>query len=65
MTDPAATELARTLAVRRKRDTFTCEVCGEPFEAWARKTQPARTCSPNCRAKLFRRTRKLVTEKSA
>lgn len=52
MTDPS--DLARQLAARRKRATFVCEVCGAAFEAWARKKQQARTCSPACRQKLYR-----------
>jgi hypothetical protein len=50
----SASELGRALAAQRRRDTFSCEVCGVAFEAWARKSQPARTCSPKCRIKLHR-----------
>jgi anaerobic ribonucleoside-triphosphate reductase len=51
-------ERGRALASLRRRAGFVCEVCGEQFEAWDRKTQPARTCSGKCRARLFRRERK-------
>lgn len=44
----------RALAAQRPRDTFVCAMCGQSFEAWARKTQQARTCSPKCRVKLHR-----------
>jgi chromosome segregation ATPase len=48
----------RALAALRHRATLTCVVCGQSFEAWARKTQPARTCSPKCRVKLHRQEHK-------
>lgn len=54
--DARASYFARNLAQRRRRATFACEVCGEQFEAWARATQTARTCSGKCRVKLHRQT---------
>lgn len=56
MTD--ASDLGRALAARRRRTTAVCEVCGAAFETWARKTQQARTCSPKCRQKRWRRSGK-------
>jgi hypothetical protein len=55
MTD--ASEAARALAARRRRTIFVCEVCGQPFEAWERATQRARTCSGACRVKLHRQSK--------
>lgn len=59
MTTPS--DRGRALAALRPRTTVACEVCGAVFEAWQRKTQQARTCSPACRQKLWRRQRKLTT----
>ena len=53
-----ASEQGSQLAALRRRGTFTCAVCGQSFEAWARRTQQARTCSPKCRVKLHRRDHK-------
>lgn len=55
MTDAEdASALGRALAARRRRATYRCEVCGEPFEAWEREKQIPRTCSNRCRQKLHR-----------
>ena len=54
MATEEASVAGRALAARRRRTIFICEVCGQPFEAWARATQPARTCSGKCRVKLHR-----------
>ena len=51
MTD--ATEAARQLAARRQRATFVCDYCGKEFEALARKSQQARTCSQSCRQRMY------------
>ena len=61
MGDHHASEMARALAALRPRSTFTCEVCGQPFEAWVRDKQPARTCSPACRQKLYRGRKRPVS----
>jgi len=60
MTTPDASEMARALAARRRRATFTCAICGQQYEAWDRKPnrQPARTCSNACRQALWRKNRK-------
>lgn len=53
-----ATELARALAARRPRSTYTCEVCGQEFEAYTRTGKAApRTCSSTHRSKLSRLNR--------
>jgi len=57
MTDPAIAEAARMLAARRPRATYTCEVCGENFEALVRTGSKApRTCPrpKSCRDRLYR-----------
>lgn len=54
----AASDLGRALAALRPRTTIRCEICGAEFEAWVRKRQQARTCSPACRQKLHRREKK-------
>lgn len=46
-------EAARQLAALRQRATFVCEFCGREFEALARKTMQARTCSQSCRQRLY------------
>ena len=51
MTD--ASEAARQLAALRQRATFVCDYCGKEFEALARKSQQARTCSQSCRQQLY------------
>ena len=48
-----ASEAARQLAALRPRATYVCEFCGREFEALARKSQQARTCSQSCRQRLY------------
>lgn len=54
-TDQNASEMARALAARRPRATYTCEVCGESFEAIVRRTKrpdaprEPRLCSTRCK----------------
>ena len=51
-------EAARQLAALRPRAVYVCEFCGRAFEALARRTQQARTCSPACRQKLYRQRKR-------
>lgn len=51
-------EAGRALAALRPRATYTCEVCGAAFEAWARDRQKPATCSQACRQKRWRQSRK-------
>ena len=46
-------EAARQLAALRPRAVYVCEFCGRAFEALARRTQQARTCSQSCRQQLY------------
>lgn len=55
MTGKDASDLGRALAALRPRTTIHCEVCGAEKEVWLRDTQQARTCSPVCRQKLYRK----------
>jgi predicted nucleic acid-binding Zn ribbon protein len=55
-------EAARILGALRPRETCICVVCGASFEALARPTQPAQTCSPRCRQQLLRNRRKAQRE---
>ncbi len=48
-----SSEAARQLAALRQRATFVCDYCGREFEALARKSQQARTCSQSCRQRLY------------
>jgi len=65
MTDERPTEAARRLAARRPTATYTCEVCGTPFEALARTRQAPRTDTPACRSALSRRERRAAAEARA
>ena len=51
-------EAARQLAALRPRATFVCAWCGREFEALARKSQQARTCSQSCRQRLYLRNKR-------
>lgn len=53
-----ASELARTLAARRPRATYVCEVCDREFEAVMQAgARVPTTCSTSCRQKRFRRAK--------
>lgn len=48
-----SSEAARQLAALRPRAVYVCEFCGREFEALARKSQQARTCSQSCRQRMY------------
>ena len=51
-------EAARQLAALRPRATYVCAWCGREFEALARKSQQARTCSQSCRQMLYQKNKR-------